>query len=241
MHALRIFTRSVDLHKLQYDENYGDGDSKSYSLVKDTYQVYDIEVVTKECVGHVQKRVGTALRKLKKEKKGMGGKGRLTDAMIDKLQNYYGIAIRSNSSDLTAMKKAIHASLFHCASSRDNDYHNHCPEGPDSWCGFMKDRANRTNNFKHGNILPKENVKEVKPIYQRLSEDSLLQKCVDSKTQNQNESRNGMTWERVPKGVFVGSEAYSWKFMMLSLTLTLDHRQLSKCSRLLEFPLVNFT
>ena len=70
----------------------------------------------KECVGHVQKRVGTALRKLKKENKGIGGKGKLTDATIDKLQNYYGIATRSNSADLEAMKSAIYASLFHCAS-----------------------------------------------------------------------------------------------------------------------------
>ena len=53
--ARRIFRRSVDLHKLQYDEYYGDGDGKSYSLVKDTYQVSAIEVVTRECVGHVQK------------------------------------------------------------------------------------------------------------------------------------------------------------------------------------------
>ena len=37
----------------------------------------------KECVGHVQKCVGTALRKLKKAKKGMGGKGKLTDSMIN--------------------------------------------------------------------------------------------------------------------------------------------------------------
>lgn len=39
-----------------------------------------------------------------------------------------------------------------------------------------------------------------------MSEDSLLSKCLDGKTQNQNESLNGMVWERVPKGVFVGSE-----------------------------------
>jgi len=44
------------------------------------------------------------LRKLKKEKKGLGGKGKLTDAMIDRLQNYYGIAIRSNVGDLAQMK-----------------------------------------------------------------------------------------------------------------------------------------
>ena len=37
----------------------------------------------------------------------MGGKGRLTDSMIDKLQNYYGIAIRSNSGNLPAMKSAV--------------------------------------------------------------------------------------------------------------------------------------
>ena len=45
----------------------------------------------------------------------MDGKGRLTDNMIDKLHNYYGIAIRSNSGNLSAMKTAIYASLFHCA------------------------------------------------------------------------------------------------------------------------------
>ena len=31
--------------------------------------VTNVTVVKKECVGHVQKRLGTALRKLKKEKK----------------------------------------------------------------------------------------------------------------------------------------------------------------------------
>ena len=35
----------------------------------------------KECVGHVQKRIGTALQKLKKENKGIGGKGKLTDTL----------------------------------------------------------------------------------------------------------------------------------------------------------------
>ena len=127
----------------------------------------------------------------------MGGKVRLTDTMIDKLQNYYCIAIRSNTGDLTTMKKAIYTPAYFIVLLL---------EGPDSWCGFMKDKATSTNNFKHENGLPEEVIKEVKPIYQTLSDDSLLQKCLDGKTQNQNESLNGMMWERVPKGVFVGSE-----------------------------------
>ena len=68
------------------------------------FQKYGDEyIVTKEeCVGHVQKRLRTALRKYKADKKGkklsdvkgVGGRGRLTDKIMDKMQNYYGKAIR---------------------------------------------------------------------------------------------------------------------------------------------------
>ena len=128
----RIFQRSEEKHKLQYTEYYGDGDSRGFNEVERTYEDKGVSVQKKECVGHVQKHVGTALRKLKKSQKGMGGKGKLTDSMIDKLQNYYGIAVRGNVGHLAEMKKAIHASLFHCASSRERNLHSHCPEGASS-------------------------------------------------------------------------------------------------------------
>ena len=82
----RIFKRSEQTRKLQYTEYFGDGDSTAYQEVQDCYE--NIHIEKKESVGHVQKRVGTALRKLKKENKGIGGKGKLTDSLIDKLQNY---------------------------------------------------------------------------------------------------------------------------------------------------------
>jgi hypothetical protein len=90
----RIFGRSEETRKLQYIEYFGDSDSKAYNEVENAYENIDVE--KKECVGHVQKRVGTALRKLKKVTKGIGGIGKLTDPLIDKLQNYYGIAIGSS-------------------------------------------------------------------------------------------------------------------------------------------------
>ena len=176
--------------------------------MKDVYEEDNVSVVKKECVGHVQKRVGTALRKLKKDNKGLGSKGRLTDAMIDKLQNYYGIAIRSNSKDIDGMKKAIYAAFCHCASSENDNYHTHCPEGEDSWCGFMRDNANGKSEYKHGSGLPKDVIGMVKPIFTPLSEESLLEQCLDGKTQNQNESFNAMIWARVPKQVFVGSDVF---------------------------------
>ena len=139
----------------------------------------------------------------------MDGKGRLTDVMIDKLQNYYGIAIRSNNGNLDAMKKAIHATLFHCASSAKHNYHIHCPDGKESWCGFKRDVACGTKDYRPGKGLPKDVIAEVKPIFARLSEPSLLERCLHGKTQNQNESLNAMIWERVPKEVFVGSQVLS--------------------------------
>ena len=107
----RIFQRSVELHNLRYTEFYGDGDSKSYNRVKGVYGDDGIEVEKKEYIGHVQKRVGTALRKFKRDNPGLGGKGKLTDSQIDKLQNYYGIAIRFNVGNLSGMKKAIQLAL----------------------------------------------------------------------------------------------------------------------------------
>ena len=202
----RIFRRSVELHNLQYTEYYGDGDSKSFSKVKDVYQASGITVQKKECIGHVQKRVGTALRKLKRENRGMGGRGKLTDGIIDKLQNYYGIAIRANVGDLAGMKKAIHASLMHCVSSESRPLHDHCPTGSTSWCRYQQDKANRTSLYKHGPGLPVQIIGKLKPEYVRLSEDSLLEKCLHGKTQNRNEAVNGMIWQRIPKEVYVGRE-----------------------------------
>ena len=86
--TVRIFQRSIEKRNVRNMEYYGDGDSKAYSTVKDTYKP-DISI-KKECIGHYQKRVGTRLRKAKMVNKGLKG---LPDWMIDKLQNYFGIAL----------------------------------------------------------------------------------------------------------------------------------------------------
>ena len=82
------------------------------------------------------KRMGTALRKITKERKDMRRKGKRTDKIFDMLQTCYGIAIWSKIGSLESMKKAIWSALFHCAASQENKYHAHCPQGKESWCGF---------------------------------------------------------------------------------------------------------
>ena len=80
-------------------------------LQKEAPYGLDNPVIKLNCVVHVQKRLGTALRNLKTQYKGqklsdgktIGGTGRLTDQIINSLQNYYGDAIRQHKVDLHAM------------------------------------------------------------------------------------------------------------------------------------------
>ena len=137
-----------------------------------------------------------------------GGKGKLTDGVIGKLQNCYGIAIRSSTGNLAEMKSNILASLFHCASTDKQPLHTYCPAGENSWCGYKRDQANKTSTYKHGKGLPLSVIAELKPVYAHLSDDNLLQKCLDGKTQNQNEAFNGMICQRIPKPVFVGANIF---------------------------------
>ena len=158
---------------MRYIHYYGDGDSKSYSTVKNVYKPHETEKF--ESIGHVQKSVGCRLRKSKREKKDFG-RGELKDDVIDRLQNYYGIAIRSNIGSLQSMKSAIFAALFHVASSAENVWHDHCPKGSSSWCGYQRDISDKTSLYKPGIGLSNDVVKALKPIFLELSDDKLFKK-----------------------------------------------------------------
>ncbi|GFX12638.1 uncharacterized protein TNCV_3157591 [Trichonephila clavipes] len=92
---VRIFQRSLSHRSMRYTSYIGDGDSKTFSSITASNPYgEDITVSKIECVGHVQKRMGTRLRKLKqmnsklRDGKSIGGKRRLTDRMIDLIATY---------------------------------------------------------------------------------------------------------------------------------------------------------
>ena len=124
---LKMFQRSEEKNKLRYTTFIGDGDSSSYKTVTTAKPYGDDVIITKgECICHVQKRVGTRLRNLKKTHKGLlsdgkkiGGAGRLTEKVINTLQNCYGMSIRQNMNNLYGMKKPVAAVLFHYSESND--------------------------------------------------------------------------------------------------------------------------
>lgn len=131
---VRIFQRSKSKYNEKYTGYIGDGDTKTFQAIKEV-DPYDSEKVSKiECVGHIQKRMGTRLRKLKQTQKcsdgkSVGGKGRLTDKLIDKLTVFYGNAIREHKDSLSDMRKAIWAVYFHTRSTDADPLHHFCPLG----------------------------------------------------------------------------------------------------------------
>ena len=224
--ALILWSRSLERHNLQYKLMVSNGDSKAFTKVKES-EVYgpDCEIEKLDCIGHVQKRMRKRLTNLKathKEKlaygKTIGGRGRLSDSVIKKIQRYYGFAIRQNvlkgenvtekqkEISIYQMKKNIIGILHHMINNKDlTQQHLYCPWGSESWCAWQQDVADGTKTYKNVNCLPNVFLDLLKPIFLDLSDEKLLARCVQGATQNPNESINSLVWAKCPKHKFNGA------------------------------------
>ena len=211
--AITMFADSIKKHNLRYTSYIGDGDSSSFKLVQESKPYGDnVEIIKKECIGHVQKRMGSRCRTLRQAKKSVtlsdgkkiGGRGRLTDKAINTLQNHYGMAIRQNIDNMYAMKKAIIAVMHHSSDiANEEERHKYCPRTKNGWCKWWTDKLNGEKKYKTNINLPLAVMEELKPIFRDLSSDDLLSRCLHGQTQNENECLNAFIWRKCPKEVYV--------------------------------------
>lgn len=203
-----MFKRSEAKSNAKYVTYIGDGDCKTFKGISDAKPYNDISVEKKECVMHVEKRAGTRIRNAKKNNRGVGGRGpgKLTDKEIKQLTIYYGLAIRRHPDSVDDMRNEIWATFFHKCSDDENPQHQNCPQGPTSWCKWQQAAATGTlEEFHHDKPPFTQQVQEVlRPIYEELSRDDLLRRCLGSETQNNNESLNSLIWTFAPKHLHSG-------------------------------------
>ncbi|GFS60221.1 uncharacterized protein TNCV_2827231 [Trichonephila clavipes] len=186
----RIFKRSLLERNAKYVKYIGDGDTKTFPELQNTVS-YNLEKI--ECVGHIQKRMGARLRRLKlvnrgkklSDGKSISGKNRPTDKLIDKFTTYYGNAIRENCSSTDDMHKSIWAIYCHYRSTDEEPMHYFCPVGVSSWCSYQKAKSSENTSYKHNSIVPTSVMDAVKPIFAELSSPKLLKKCLGGKTRTQ--------------------------------------------------------
>ena len=76
--------------------------------------------------------------------------------MINIMQNYCGLAIRSNRNDSYGMKKSVGATLFHCTEMNDeSSRHRFFSQTGDAWCKWKYDKRKWTNTYKSHISIPK--------------------------------------------------------------------------------------
>ena len=86
-----LWGRSEANFKLRYSTMLTDGDSKSFDAIcEENIYGADKQVVKEECINHISKRMGTALRTLmetcRAQGKSISGKGQLTREKIMKVR-----------------------------------------------------------------------------------------------------------------------------------------------------------
>lgn len=182
--ATEMFSRANEKNEVTYVNYIGDRDCKTFKAIVEK----NPGVHKKECIDHVQKRMGSRLRNLAKKNK-LGGKGKLTGKLIDKLTIYYGLAIRRHCHSVEEMRKAIWATLYHKISTDTKPQHHLCPEGPKSWCAWQLRKAigGDAKNYKHDPAMSEDIFEAIKKVYEELSTDDLLTRCLGGYTQNSNE------------------------------------------------------
>lgn len=211
--ALSLWQRS-EQYGFRYATMVSDGDCKTFSHLKDN-NVYGNNVILRkeECINHVAKRMGTALRNLVKTEKQrgttLGGRkdGSLKDSTINNICKYYRNAIYKNTGNKDNMKTAIYAILYHCRSTDQKPEHHKCPKGETSWCFYNRALAKNDTPGAHKNNvhnpLSGMVVQKMLPVFQRLASDDLLERCLEGRTQNGNESLHSAIWSKCPKDKFV--------------------------------------
>ncbi|GFX93870.1 uncharacterized protein TNCV_3412331 [Trichonephila clavipes] len=151
----------------------GDGDTKTINALSENKPYGDDYLIQKiECVGHVQKENGTRLMKLKlvyskkelSDGKTIGGKGRLTDSLIDKLAHYY--ALMMNRYTGFVLQIQIHG------------------------VSIMPQLIIIYKNYKHKPSVAKAVQDVIKPVFADLSHPALLKKCLGARAQWKTECRS---------------------------------------------------
>ena len=212
--AIGLFRRSFSTINLIYSEYLGDGNTSSFTdvVASKPNKKYTIDQKKLECIGHVQKSMGTRLHNLVKQYKGTSitirANGKLTGKTINSLQNFYGISIRLNCDNISQMRKAISAILWRWVETDkgDENHHQFCRLGENSWCKYKKDQITKKNTYKKTINLPHWMLKILRPIFENLSKEELLKQCLHGKTQNKNESFNNIVWLKYPKTIFVNKQ-----------------------------------
>jgi hypothetical protein len=103
------------------------------------------------------------------------------------------------------MQDAIFAVLYHSMMLPDTrKRYKFCPKHADSWCQYVRTKKEVDPKVHY---LDPVFLDFLLPLFTRLSDRTLLLRCLPGYSQNQNESLNGIVWTKAPKHKYKGPKA----------------------------------
>ena len=119
---------------------------------------------------------------------------------MKKWSSYYSKAIVDNAPDVMAARDAVWAIFFHSVSTVDDQHHSRCSH---SWCFWQQalaegvDPAVKFAQTKHDVPVPRDVSYQLVPLFERLTSEDLLSRCM--RLQTSNECLHSLVWRRAPK------------------------------------------
>lgn len=128
------------------------------------------------------------------------------------LVNWFGLVISKIKSvagkqtSVSELRKGIMRTLKHSSSTDDHPQHDDCPTGKNGWCFYQQalsyEKGPPIHLGKSSCFSSPQVALAIKPVYERLTADSLLSRCLRGMTQNANESFHSQVWMRCPNHLF---------------------------------------
>ncbi|KOC61819.1 hypothetical protein WH47_06157 [Habropoda laboriosa] len=127
------------------------------------------------------------------------------------------------------MKKVAWATFYRMSSTNDNLLHYNCPEGEGSWCKWRRAEAKgELESFSHPPPLNDEVLEAIRPVFENLTSDDLLERCIGGNTQNNNEYFNSCVWTLAPKYVHCGANTIEIAAFLAACTFNNGYLPLAK-------------
>lgn len=128
----------------------------------------------------------------------------LTNKIIKDLSEYYGLAIRRNLDSVGGMKKYGLCITIQFPVTKGLTIRTAHQARNLGASGAKHEAADTLDSYDHPPPLDDEIQVILKPIYEELASDELLERCLGSNTQNNNKSFNSCVWQLAPKHIFCG-------------------------------------
>ena len=102
------------------------------------------------------------------------------------------------------MEKAVGLILWHCTDMKDIEVrHQFYPKRESSYCKYQRDKIAEEKPYKANLNISKWIYDIIEPVFNELSSNNLLSKCLYRRLQISNESLHSIAWVKCPKNVFV--------------------------------------